>query len=397
MRLLSSTVLSILLASVSLPLFTAFASAQIVITIGVPPPPLPYYDQPPIPDVGYIWTPGYWAYDDDYGYYWVPGTWVLPPQPGLLWTPGYWAFDDGNYVYYDGYWGEQVGFYGGVYYGYGYTGYGYEGGYWQRGQFFYNRSVNNTTNVNITNFYEKTVIAPATANNVSYNGGEGGLTARPTEQQEAFAHAQHFAPTAAQREHIQMASGDPTLRESQNKGRPAIAATSRPDSFNGPGVIAAKTAGKRPSGQSIPHGKIGQRKPEGAMAPSEGGVPSRGTNGQRPEGVEVEKRNLPGHAEPTSENRPAYANGHQPGAMTNTPERRLEPKPASEPRLKGPAMQPHMQPTQRHPEGQPHMQPPPQGQPRMEPMQHLQGQPHIQSHPSAARPPGGGEKPEKQP
>ena len=26
---------------------------------------------------GYIWTPGYWAYDYDYqDYYWVPGTWV---------------------------------------------------------------------------------------------------------------------------------------------------------------------------------------------------------------------------------------------------------------------------------------------------------------------------------
>jgi hypothetical protein len=48
---------------------------------------LPVYDQPPIPEPGYIWTPGYWAWDDDSGYYWVPGTWVLPPEPALLWTP----------------------------------------------------------------------------------------------------------------------------------------------------------------------------------------------------------------------------------------------------------------------------------------------------------------------
>ena len=29
-----------------------------------------------LPGPGYIWTPGYWAYDPADGYYWVPGTWV---------------------------------------------------------------------------------------------------------------------------------------------------------------------------------------------------------------------------------------------------------------------------------------------------------------------------------
>jgi|GEM_PF-6511145 len=153
----------------------------------------------------------YWAYDDDFGYYWVPGTWIEPPRSGLLWTPGYWGFDNGNYVYYDGYWGDQVGFYGGVYYGFGYTGFGYEGGYWQGGNFFYNSAVNNITAVNITNVYSKTVIINTTVNRVSYNGGEGGLAVPPTEQQQAFAHQQHIGPTALQREHVQMASRDPTL------------------------------------------------------------------------------------------------------------------------------------------------------------------------------------------
>src|SRR6516225_11365812 len=50
------------------------------IAVDVAPPPLPVYDQPPIPAPGYIWTPGYWAWDDATGYYWVPGTWVLPPE-----------------------------------------------------------------------------------------------------------------------------------------------------------------------------------------------------------------------------------------------------------------------------------------------------------------------------
>ena len=49
------------------------------------PPPLPEYDQPPIPATGYLWAPGYWAWNS-YEYFWVPGTWIEPPQPGLLWT-----------------------------------------------------------------------------------------------------------------------------------------------------------------------------------------------------------------------------------------------------------------------------------------------------------------------
>src|SRR4030088_1729048 len=51
------------------------------------PPPLPDYEQPPCPEEGYLWTPGYWAWSG--GYYWVPGTWGEPPRIGVLWTPAY--------------------------------------------------------------------------------------------------------------------------------------------------------------------------------------------------------------------------------------------------------------------------------------------------------------------
>ncbi len=80
------------------------ATAQIAIgfSVTVAPPPLPIYEQPPIPGAGYIWTPGYWAWGDG-GYYWVPGTWVLPPAIGLLWTPGYWGWSDGVYAWNAGY------------------------------------------------------------------------------------------------------------------------------------------------------------------------------------------------------------------------------------------------------------------------------------------------------
>ena len=87
---------------------TSFAG--VYLSVDIAPPPLPVYEQPPIPGDGYIWTPGYWAYGDD-GYFWVPGTWVLAPYAGALWTPGYWDYNnDGEYVFNEGYWGLHIGF-----------------------------------------------------------------------------------------------------------------------------------------------------------------------------------------------------------------------------------------------------------------------------------------------
>src|SRR5579871_130477 len=106
---------ALLAASFAAPLA---ANAQISVSIGVEPPPLPVYVQPPIPGDGYMWTPGYWAWDGDFGdYYWVPGTWVQAPFVGALWTPGYWGWAGGNYAWHAGYWGDHIGFYGGVNYG----------------------------------------------------------------------------------------------------------------------------------------------------------------------------------------------------------------------------------------------------------------------------------------
>src|SRR5271165_6770067 len=58
------------------------------------PPPMPVYEQPPIPAEGYMWTPGYWNYAGA-DYFWVPGTWVQPPRVAELWTPGFWALAAG--------------------------------------------------------------------------------------------------------------------------------------------------------------------------------------------------------------------------------------------------------------------------------------------------------------
>jgi hypothetical protein len=149
----------------------------VAVSVGFAPPALPVYVQPACPGPGYLWTPGYWAYDPVYGYYWVPGTWVLAPV-GLLWTPGYWGFAEGVYLWHAGYWGPRVGFYGGVNYGFGYFGTGFAGGYWRDHAFYYNRAVANVTNTSITNVYNTPVVNNGGGSHASFNG-PGGVQARP--------------------------------------------------------------------------------------------------------------------------------------------------------------------------------------------------------------------------
>jgi hypothetical protein len=244
----SRLVLPVLLATSALTApNVSFGQIAIGVSIAIAPPALPVYEQPAIPAEGYLWTPGYWAYGSE-GYYWVPGTWVQPPSIGLLWTPGYWGWSGGSYAYNAGYWGPHVGFYGGINYGFGYGGSGYDGGRWNNGAFAYNRAVNNIGSTHITNVYNSTVVNNhTTVNNVSYNGGVGGVTARPTVRDQAILHEQHVAPTPQQITHVQAAQSDHTLLATANHGIPAIAATPRPAELHGPGAIQAKEAEPPPA------------------------------------------------------------------------------------------------------------------------------------------------------
>jgi hypothetical protein len=241
-RLICSLLLAV--GSLAIP---AQSRAQVAVGISVQfgPPALPVYEQPLCPGDGYIWTPGYWAWDPgDEDYYWVPGTWVEAPEVGFLWTPGYWGWERGAFFFHEGYWGPHVGWYGGISYGFGYFGHGYEGGRWDHDRFYYNRSV---TNVNITevhNVYNTTIIN-RNETRVSYNGGDGGIRERPSRQEESFSRERHIAPVSAQHQHVQEARGNRELRASANQGRPPIAATQRPGSFRGSAVVPAKEAGGR--------------------------------------------------------------------------------------------------------------------------------------------------------
>jgi WXXGXW repeat (2 copies) len=219
----------------------ASAQVSVGISVGFAPPELPVYEQPICPQEGYIWTPGFWAWDGD-DYYWVPGTWVPSPEVGYFWTPPYWGWGGSGFIFHEGYWGPEVGFYGGINYGYGYFGHGYEGGRWDNGHFFYNREVNNVNVTVIHNVYN-TRIVNRNETRISYNGGHGGIDARPSSQEEAAARGRHIPPVAVQTQHIEAARNNPQFRASENHGRPPIAATPKPAAFNEHGVVPTKSAG----------------------------------------------------------------------------------------------------------------------------------------------------------
>ncbi len=224
------------------------SQAAVVISVRIAPPVLPVYEQPYCPGDGYIWTPGYWSWDPNVAdYYWVPGTWVLAPQHGYLWTPGYWGFVNGAYLWNAGYWGPHIGFYGGVNYGFGYSGVGYEGGYWHGDHFFYNTAINRV-NVNVihnTYIHNVTVVNNT---HVAFNGGPGGVNARPSPGEQAAFHENHVAPTGIQMQHAEFARQDRSQFASANHGQPPAAAMARPaqsvNAFHGGNVVS----GTRPSG-----------------------------------------------------------------------------------------------------------------------------------------------------
>jgi hypothetical protein len=242
-RLIRSLFFAFVLLAAAVPSF-----AQVAVSVTIAPPEIPVYEQPVCPGDGYLWTPGYWAWDaDDADYYWVPGTWILAPEVGFFWTPGWWGWGGSAFLWHGGYWGPVVGFYGGINYGFGYFGHGFDGGRWDNGHFFYNRAVLNV-NVNIIhNVYENRVDIHNDVR-VSYNGGHGGIDARPSAQEEAAEHDRHIGPVAAQTQHIQAARANRDLRASVNHGKPSVAATGRPGDFKA-GVPA-----KEGSYKEEPHG-----------------------------------------------------------------------------------------------------------------------------------------------
>jgi len=325
-------------------------AAGVDIRIGYAPPPMPVYDQPPLPAPDYIWVPGHWAWSDWIDdYYFVQGYWQQPPQPGLLWTPAWWGWENGAFGFHDGYWGREVGWYGGIDYGHGYGGHGWDGGRWENGHMAYNSAVINVTNVHgANNYYQQVPVNNGPR--VSYNGGAGGVRTQPSPQEMRATQAPHIAPTAAQQQRVQQAASNPHAAASQmNAGwhPPAVhrvSATGTPIPRSEALAHGGATAGAPPAYRRPPPGATPGQPP--ARATTNFATPNHSGTGNQP-GTPPRAMPTPGYTPPPH---PAPAPG------TATPPHR----PAPVPNTYRPAPPPTA----------PHPAPPPKPQPKPQPHDH---------------------------
>jgi len=254
----------------------ALSSAGISFSIGIAPPVLRIYEQPPCPTDGFLWTPGYWGYRDT-AYYWIPGAWVRPPQAGFLWTPGYWGYSNGFYGFNAGYWGTTVGFYGGVNYGFGYGGSGFDGGRWQGGHFAYNTAVSRVNTTVIHNTYNQKVVNRG-SNRTSFNGGPGGISTRPSaaETSTAREHNQPSSAPVAQQRASATGTSHSAAPVAREQARPATT-ESRPAANTRPVAQPKQVASNRTpatSSHPAPQARAPQARPEThAAAPEHAAAP----------------------------------------------------------------------------------------------------------------------------
>lgn len=94
---LAMLVSAIWLAASCLGASSAHAQVSVNIGIGVA-PPAPIYEVAPPPRAGYLWAPGYWAWDD-YGHKhkWKKGHWQRA-RPGYVYESPRWVQGRGGWV-----------------------------------------------------------------------------------------------------------------------------------------------------------------------------------------------------------------------------------------------------------------------------------------------------------
>jgi len=305
-----------ILSALAFTYLAAVAPAQISITVTTAPPALPVYEQPPCPEEGWMWSPGYWAWDDD-GYYWVPGEWVPAPYTGAMWTPPWWGWQSGRYLFHEGYWGNEVGYYGGIDYGYGYMGEGFSGGEWRDGRFAYNTAVMRVNPTVIRNTYvNETIVRERTIVNerhIAYNGGPDGIRHEPSPIERRAMTERHTSLTPVQQQQIQAARSDRSSYARANGGRPQRVVVARPEVGGraggtslapGPARGETRTEPSRPSreyrnepSRNQPERNQPNSRPESRPAPSD-----RPYREQRPTPIpRTESRPLP---DPRNESRP---------------------------------------------------------------------------------------------
>ena len=101
-RMIRRTFLCIAWAA-ALTLAAVPGAARVGVVVGVAPPVPAAETVPPPPGPGYVWQPGYWAWNGAQ-YVWVPGTYVVAPYPGAVWVGGRWVHDGSGWVWVGGRW-----------------------------------------------------------------------------------------------------------------------------------------------------------------------------------------------------------------------------------------------------------------------------------------------------
>ena len=99
-----SPVLSMLLAAGTV---AGPAFAQISININLA-PPAPQYEVIPVLAPGYVWAPGYWAWNGD-RHIWVRGRSIVQ-RAGYRWVPDRWEQRDRAYHWQPGRWERDAGY-----------------------------------------------------------------------------------------------------------------------------------------------------------------------------------------------------------------------------------------------------------------------------------------------
>lgn len=80
----------------------AFAQISFNINIAPPAPPAPQYEAAPAIAPGYLWAPGYWAWNGD-RHIWIRGRTIVQ-RVGYRWEPDRWEQRDRAYYRHPGRW-----------------------------------------------------------------------------------------------------------------------------------------------------------------------------------------------------------------------------------------------------------------------------------------------------
>jgi hypothetical protein len=78
------------------------ADTRVNVGISVGPPLPPAVVVAPAPTPGYVWAPGYYAWDG-YQYVWVGGRWMAPRR-GYAWVPDRWERRGPQWYHVQGHW-----------------------------------------------------------------------------------------------------------------------------------------------------------------------------------------------------------------------------------------------------------------------------------------------------